>query len=131
MVRQSRNVEDKRNLDSPNSEVGGKVIDVSSYFRHHRPEMMAFVPENPARILEIGCGEGSFAARLGEGRDCETWGIELVPEIAKRARKKLNKVLTGRVEDNIKNLPDGAFDAIICNDVLEHLAWPDEVLKGL
>ena len=31
------------------------------YFERPRSEMLAFVPGDAARILEIGCGKGSFA----------------------------------------------------------------------
>lgn len=47
---------------------------------------------------------------------------------AELAAKKLDKVLTGTVEEKLAEVPDGYFDTIIFADVLEHLREPAATL---
>ncbi len=106
------------------------------YFDHPRPQMRAFVPAAARVILDVGCGAGAFAAGLREerraaGHQLEIWGLELDAGAAAAAAAVLDHVLRGGVEDLVGRLPDAHFDCICCNDVLEHLAWPDRALRDL
>ncbi|MBM1106408.1 class I SAM-dependent methyltransferase [Aurantibacter crassamenti] len=101
------------------------------YYKHGRPEMLAYLPEGCKTILDIGCGEGSFANHIKEKENLEAWGIELMQDPGKEAEKKLDKVFIGPCENFIEELPDNYFDAIYCNDVLEHLVDPYTVLSIL
>ncbi len=101
------------------------------YFSQTRSEMLPFVPRDARRILEVGCGEGTFARRLKEERDAEIWGVELVPAAAEAARLHLDRILCGDILEQIELLPASHFDCIIFNDVLEHLIDPYRVLLAL
>jgi ubiquinone/menaquinone biosynthesis C-methylase UbiE len=106
------------------------------YFGHSRPQMRAFVPTSARVLLDVGCGAGAFAAGLREerqrvGQTLEIWGLELDPAAASAAGAVLDQVLQGPAEELIGRLPDAHFDCICCNDVLEHLAWPDRALRDL
>ncbi|HQM50123.1 MAG TPA: class I SAM-dependent methyltransferase [Candidatus Hydrogenedentes bacterium] len=100
----------------------------TSYFANTRTEMAEFVPEWSKTILECGCGEGVFGALIKGKHDAEVWGIEINPAAAERARKALDKVIEGDIGLQIENVPDGYFDCIVFNDVLEHLLDPWAVL---
>lgn len=108
------------------------ILNLSSkpevYFRQTRPEMIPFVPTTAERILDIGCGEGGFGGALKEQRKAEVWGIELVPSAAETARERLDRVLTGEILLCFNELPEHYFDCVTCNDVLEHLIDPYQVL---
>lgn len=101
------------------------------YRRQSRPEMQVFVPASAKRVIDIGCGEGFFGAGIKERNRAEVWGLELDAAGAEAAEARLDRVLNGRVEDCIEYLPDGYFDLIVCNDVLEHLVDPVAVLIAL
>ena len=60
-------------------------------------------------------------------------GIELDPVDAEAARAACRTVIVGSVEDpaTIERLPDGAYDAIVLADVVEHLRHPEEALRTL
>ncbi len=105
---------------------------------HDRPrtEMLAFVPQQARHILDVGCGGGVFAAGLKAvhstpDRPCEVWGIELSPAAAERAATRLDRVLTGDAVELLAALPEGHFDCIVANDLLEHLVDPERLLSGL
>lgn len=99
------------------------------YYSNERQEVASLVPKDIRTILDIGCGEGAFLKLVKEQTGAETWGIELVIEVAEKAKIHIDKVFTGKVEDVLNSLPDAYFDCITFNDVLEHLLEPTEVLK--
>jgi 2-polyprenyl-3-methyl-5-hydroxy-6-metoxy-1,4-benzoquinol methylase len=98
--------------------------------------MRAFVPASARVVLDLGCGDGAFAdglraERREQGRDLEIWGVELDEGAAARAEARLDRVIRGSAENAAAHLPEGRFDCIVCNDILEHLVWPDRVLAEL
>lgn len=101
------------------------------YFGYDRPEMLPFVPQGARRVLEVGCGEGGFGAMLREKRGIQVVGIEPFAAAAQVAAERLDQVWKMSIEEGIRYLADERFDGIICNDVLEHLVDPWEVLRGL
>lgn len=90
-----------------------------SYYSLHRREMLQFLPLNYLRVLEVGCGEGSF--RFNLDTSCEYWAIEANDVSAKLASKIIYKVFHGKYEEVYEQLPDNYFDLVICNDVIEHM----------
>ena len=101
------------------------------YFNVVRKEMLPFVPKEAKIILEIGCGDGNFGNLLLENGAKEVWGIEYEKEQGQIAEKVMTKVFVGDVAEQLLNLPDQYFDAIVCNDVLEHLIDPYTVINKL
>jgi 2-polyprenyl-3-methyl-5-hydroxy-6-metoxy-1,4-benzoquinol methylase len=93
--------------------------------------MVPFVPADARRILDIGCGQGCFAARLKAERGAEIWGIELDPVAAGMAAERLDHVLTGDALALAPTLPDSHFNCIVLNDILEHLFAPESLLSLL
>lgn len=100
----------------------------NDYYNHERPEMLDYLPEGCKTLLDVGCGEGNFAHYIKQKHKIEAWGIELMEGPGEEAIKKLDKVFIGPCENFLDQLPDQFFDAIYCNDVLEHLVDPYSVL---
>lgn len=94
--------------------------DKQNYYQFPRQEMCQFLPEHYSKVLEIGCGEGNFRkAALTLNNEC--WGVEMNKASAEKAKENLNHVLNGDYDSVSDDLPDGYFDLIICNDVIEHM----------
>jgi 2-polyprenyl-3-methyl-5-hydroxy-6-metoxy-1,4-benzoquinol methylase len=97
--------------------------------------MLAYLPEVPPagaegwRVLEVGCGEGAFAASLAGAT--EKWGIEPNATAAGIASERLDRVLTGRFDEVSAQLPERYFDLVICNDVIEHMPDHDRFLRDI
>lgn len=105
-------------------------IKQKEYYGYMRPEMLSLVPSSAKKTLEIGCAQGNFSSQLVK-EGIETWGVEPNIDSAKTASEKLYKVLEGTLDDTINELPNNYFDAIILNDVLEHLLYPWDDLEKL
>lgn len=101
------------------------------YFSFPRDEMLGYLPKNAKKVLEVGCGRGTFAAQIKAYNNAEIWGIELVETEAELAKSIVDNIFVGKCEDIIKDLPDNYFDAVYFNDVLEHLVDPYWVLSKL
>ena len=73
------------------------------------------------RVLEIGCGAGSFLASLYKDYGCSCVGIDASQEMIKSARQA-NPGPTYQVMDSSKlDFGDDAFDVIVFNYVLHHV----------
>jgi O-antigen biosynthesis protein len=100
------------------------------YYENERADVVAVLPRPLGRVLDVGCGAGALAPGLRRAGARAIVGIEVVPEVADRARGLLDEVVVGSVEDAIGEL-GGPFDTILCLDVLEHLIDPAPVLRRL
>lgn len=94
-----------------------------------RPEMVPFLPANIGRVLEIGCGEGAFAYNYANA--LERWGVELSASDSEKARPFFDRLLNGTYSQVAAELPDGYFDLVVCNDVIEHMEDHDAFLRSI
>ena len=98
---------------------------------NRRAILAACTPRPGARLLDLGCGDGSFTVRVAERVDAQSvHGIELIPHIARAARER---GITVAEADLGERLPydDGAFDVVHSNQVIEHLPFTDHFLKEI
>lgn len=87
-------------------------------------------PLRPTRILDVGCGEGVTAARLGAlPYDFDYLGVDLDGEAAAYAAS----MVPGKAfrQGSVFELGTERADLVVCLEVLEHLADPDAALACL
>lgn len=102
---------------------------ISYYYSQSRPEIASLISADIKSILDVGCGEGDFLEIIKEKTGAETWGIEVVAQIADKAKQKVDNIVIGKIEESLSSIPDAFFDCITFNDVLEHLIEPNEIIK--
>jgi len=100
------------------------------YFSARRQQMVAFLPDNFARTLEVGCGDGNFSHHFLTTAQ-ESWGIEPNRAAAESARTKLGHLLVGTFEQCSADLPLDHFDLVVCNDVIEHMSSHDYFFESI
>jgi 2-polyprenyl-3-methyl-5-hydroxy-6-metoxy-1,4-benzoquinol methylase len=98
------------------------------YWEYERTEMLPLIPEGVRRVLDVGCSGGVFGELVKHKRGCEVWGVEIYPSACREAERRLDRVLQGEFGESLP-LPSGAFDAVVFNDVLEHLVDPWATLR--
>lgn len=98
------------------------------YYNHTRPELTHYVPLQNKTVLDVGCGSGNFGLMLKELFNCSVWGIEPDETAAQEAKGKLDTVINDLYRPSAGIPAAQKFDCIFFNDVLEHMAQPEEAL---
>src|SRR6185312_10077477 len=101
---------------------------------NYNAELLALMPMNISRVVEVGCGSGALAsAYLKLNPDCEYVGLEIDSDYADVARPRCSRVVVG----NIEHLTDEQFASLVPSDcwvfadVLEHLYDPWSALRRI
>jgi len=87
------------------------------------------------RVLDVGCGEGTFAAALAHA-DASVVAVDVAEEPLRRAHAAHPELDLRLIDgEGSWELPDAAFDAVWAGEVLEHVAdtaaWLSEARRVL
>ncbi|MFC1521118.1 class I SAM-dependent methyltransferase [Elusimicrobiota bacterium] len=109
-------------------------------FTHDEPHVLNPSPHSPhtkilgmvpagSRVLDVGCSWGLLAKELKQ-KNCTVTGVDINEKDAQKAKEYCDQVVMGDI-DKIETLPvpDETFDIMLYSDILEHLRYPDRVLK--
>jgi 2-polyprenyl-3-methyl-5-hydroxy-6-metoxy-1,4-benzoquinol methylase len=84
------------------------------------------------RLLDVGCGEGSWAPRLRKAGARELVALDPSSEAIATARERYDAAIVGTIEGTtLQELGGERFDVLIVADVLEHLVDPWQALRTL
>jgi methionine biosynthesis protein MetW len=84
-----------------------------------------------ARVLDVGCGDGSLLALLRDRRGVDGRGIELSREGVNACLARGLPVIQGDADTDLADYPDDAFDYVILSQTIQATRRPKEVLEHL
>lgn len=100
--------------------------------RFHRLVLARVRDSGAATALEVGCGEGFVLGYLRTRLDgVRLEGIDLDDEAVAYARRLVPGVPVRVGDARRLPYPDGAFDLVLCLEVLEHLEDPAAALREI
>ena len=87
---------------------------------------------NPrSSVLDIGCGEGGLIKQLESNIQSDTRGIEIDPELTRKAIAEGLNVVQGNAEHDLSQYSNQSFDYVILSQTLQAMLKPREVLNEL
>jgi 2-polyprenyl-3-methyl-5-hydroxy-6-metoxy-1,4-benzoquinol methylase len=85
----------------------------------------------PDSVLDAGCGEGETVARLADVLPQRVAGVDVREDCVAFTRRRFPDMEVSRQSLYELGFPDGAFDLVLCLEVLEHLDEPEAALSEL
>lgn len=84
-----------------------------------------------ARVLDLGCGDGTLLHSLARDKGVKGYGLEIDPEgITACIRKGVN-VIEQNLDEGLANFEDEACDVVIMTQALQALRRPDRMLDEM
>ncbi len=84
-----------------------------------------------ARVLDVGCGEGTLLDLLRRQKNVDGRGIEIGPSSVSLCLAKGLSVMQGDAEHDLAEFPAGSFDYAILSQTLQAMREPRKVLADL
>ena len=84
-----------------------------------------------AKVLDLGCGDGSLLEKLVRTKDVRGSGIEISDEGIRECIARGLAVLQEDIDHGLKDYPDRSFDYIILNQTLQAVKKPHVVLSEM
>ncbi|CAH1664898.1 methionine biosynthesis protein MetW [Chelatococcus asaccharovorans] len=93
--------------------------------------LMAEMVERGARVLDVGCGDGTLLSLLAERRGVDGRGIELSREGVNQCVARGLSVVQGDADTDLFAYPDDAFDYVILSQTIQATRRPRVVLEHM
>jgi methionine biosynthesis protein MetW len=87
--------------------------------------------QNGARVLDLGCGDGTLLKHLWQARQAPGYGIEIDDaKVIECLRNDVN-VLQMDLEDGLATFADRSFDCVILSETLQAIHRQEPLLKEM
>lgn len=105
---------------------------MGNYYDGLNLKLLAAIPADAKRVLELGCANGRLGRRFKELHPGVTWwGVELMADAAATAAQHLDRVIQLDLDRADLAQLEGGFDTIVIGDLLEHVRDPARLLESL
>ena len=125
------------NISGWNSSYTGKAIPDSEMREWVESTVSRILLGKPQRVLEIGCGSGLLLFRVAPhcqeywGADYSSATIRNLEQLCGEIQGLENVRLLHKTADNFEGIPQGAFDTVVVNSVVQYFPSVDYLLQVL
>lgn len=98
-----------------------------------RPDLQliaGWVPPR-ARVLDLGCGDGSLLAHLQADKDCEGYGVEIDDAAVLRCVRRGVNVIQQNIEAGLGMFAGGMFDLVVLSMAIQATHKTEHVLREM
>ena len=88
----------------------------------------AMVPQG-ARVLDLGCGDGSLLEHLQRERGCEGYGVEIADANVLACAQRGVNVIQLNLDEGLSMFGDSSFDVVLQIDTLQNLRNAEVMLR--
>ncbi|MEL0242834.1 MAG: methionine biosynthesis protein MetW, partial [Gammaproteobacteria bacterium] len=89
-----------------------------------------FIQSN-ARVLDLGCGDGSLLAFLKKNNQVKGLGLEIDHKKIQECLQKDVSVIDQDIDSGLSNFQDQSFDAVIMSQSIQALRKPEVALEEI
>ena len=93
-------------------------------------KVLNHIPEN-AKVLDLGCGDGSLLAELKAHRGIKGYGIDINFKNVLSCIKHGISVYQGNLDEGLSGIPDHSYDVVILSLTLQEIMKPAFLLKEI
>jgi len=87
--------------------------------------------EEKARVLDVGCDDGTLMETLKKNKNVDARGIEISKDKVQTCVSKGLTVIEGNAELDLKQFPNDSFDYVVLGQTLQAFVNPEIVIKEL
>jgi len=100
--------------------------------RFRKEAVLKLVGKDAQRVLDVGCSNGEMGKYIKAYNNSTVFGVDISAQAIAEARKKLNAAYVYDAEGDApvpKEILQQPYDAIVISEVLEHLLYPEKLLR--
>ena len=87
--------------------------------------------EEKARVLDVGCDDGTLMESLKKNKNVDARGIEISKDKVQICVSKGLTVIEGNAELDLKQFPNDSFDYVVLGQTLQAFVNPEIVIREL
>lgn len=107
------------------------ALETAAALRRNDYRTIVEMVEPGARVLDLGCGNGSLLRLLRERKNCVGYGVELEADLIMACVEKGLSVFQGNLDEGLRDFEDQSFDYVILNQTLPVVHRPSYVIEEM
>lgn len=98
---------------------------------HINYKVITQIINNGAKVLDLGCGDGSLLEKLIKEKNVSGTGIEIDQNLAIEAISKGLSIIRGDIDEGLKEFNDKEYDWVVLNQTLQSTQKPEFVIDEM